>query len=91
VHAKGSFIFVQPWAIGRTADPSNLRPRDEDLSFDLVAPSALDEIHEYPKLYAQAATSAAFKPGFDGVEIHGANGYLIDQFLQDVSKTRTDA
>ncbi|KAG7445349.1 FMN-linked oxidoreductase [Guyanagaster necrorhizus] len=103
VHAKGSFIFCQLWALGRAADYSHLK--DEDPSLELVAPSAiklsdssetprpltLDEIHEYPKLYAQAAANAVFKAGFDGVEIHGANGYLIDQFLQDVSNKRTDA
>ncbi|PBK85284.1 FMN-linked oxidoreductase [Armillaria gallica] len=103
VHAKGSFIFAQLWAIGRTAELSDLR--DEDPSLEFVAassiklsdspesprPLTLDEIHEYPKLYAQAAANAVFKAGFDGVEIHGANGYLIDQFLQDVTNNRTDA
>ncbi|KAK0184558.1 hypothetical protein F5146DRAFT_938538 [Armillaria mellea] len=103
VHAKGSFIFAQLWAIGRTAELSVLK--DEDASLEFVAPSAiklakssesprpltLDEIHEYPKLYAQAAANAVFKAGFDGVEIHGANGYLVDQFIQDVSNKRTDA
>ncbi|KAK0460537.1 uncharacterized protein EV420DRAFT_214156 [Desarmillaria tabescens] len=103
VHAKGSYIFCQLWALGRAAELSDLK--DEDPSLEYVAPSAiklsdypdtprpltLDEIREYPKLYAQAAANAVFKAGFDGVEIHGANGYLIDQFLQDVSNKRTDA
>jgi NADPH2 dehydrogenase len=48
------------------------------------------EIQEYVQLYATAAENA-IKAGFDGVELHGANGYLIDQFLQDVSNKRTDA
>lgn len=40
--------------------------------------------------YATAARNAIEKAGFDGVEIHGANGYLCDQFLQDVCNQRTD-
>ena len=43
------------------------------------------------RAYAQAARNAVERAGFDGVEIHGANGYLVDQFTQDVSNTRTDA
>jgi len=42
------------------------------------------------QLFAQAAKNAVDKAGFDGVEIHGANGYLVDQFIQDVSNQRTD-
>lgn len=55
-------------------------------------PTALTEaeIKEYIGLYAQAAKNAV-AAGFDGVEVHGANGYLIDQFLQDVSNNRTDS
>ncbi|KAF7192286.1 Chanoclavine-I aldehyde reductase easA [Pseudocercospora fuligena] len=49
-----------------------------------------DEIQHLIKDYALAAKSAIHEAGFDGVEIHGANGYLIDQFWQDVSNTRTD-
>jgi NADPH2 dehydrogenase len=48
------------------------------------------EIEEYVQLYAQAAKNAVFDAGFDGVEVHGATGYLIDQFFQDVSNKRTD-
>ena len=48
------------------------------------------EIKDYLKWYAQAAVNSVKLAGFDGVEIHGANGYLPDQFLQDVSNTRTD-
>ncbi|KAF8057172.1 hypothetical protein FPV67DRAFT_582237 [Lyophyllum atratum] len=104
VHANGSYIFLQLWALGRTADPTTLK--SEDPSFSLVAPSPIplssnpdtipreltqEEIQEYVQLYAQAAKNAVEKAGFDGVEIHGANGYLIDQFLQDVSNHRTDS
>ncbi len=48
------------------------------------------EINEYVEWYGKAAFNAVYGAGFDGVEIHGANGYLVDQFLQDVSNERTD-
>jgi NADPH2 dehydrogenase len=57
---------------------------------DKPTPLRDEEIKEYFSLYAQAAKNAVVA-GFDGVEIHGANGYLPDQFLQDVSNVRTDA
>ena len=100
VHANGSFIFAQLWALGRTADPAVLK---QEGGFDLVAPSPISydgsaivpreltvaEIKEYVQLYSKAASNA-IKAGFDGVEIHGANGYLLDQFLQTMSNERTD-
>ena len=110
VHAKGSFIYLQLWALGRAADPAQLVL--EDPSFKCIssgniqlvslgnvkiegqdlAPHSLtvDEIKEYVQFYATAASNAVHKAGFDGVEIHNANGYLPDQFLQDVSNNRTD-
>jgi NADPH2 dehydrogenase len=51
----------------------------------------IDEIKEYSTLFGIAASNAVHKAGFDGVEIHAANGYLIDQFLHDRSNIRTDA
>ena len=48
------------------------------------------EIKKFVQQYAIAAKNAIEGAGFDGVEVHGANGYLVDQFLQDVSNTRTD-
>ncbi|PIL29744.1 hypothetical protein GSI_08183 [Ganoderma sinense ZZ0214-1] len=48
------------------------------------------EIKQYAEWFATAARNAVEGAGFDGVEVHGANGYLVDQFLQDVSNTRTD-
>ena len=45
---------------------------------------------DYVQTYAKAAANAVLRANFDGVEIHGANGYLIDQFIQDVSNNRTD-
>jgi NADPH2 dehydrogenase len=72
--------------------------------FDLVAPSPIPlsnssgdvpreltnaELREYVQLYSKAARNA-IEAGFDGVEVHAANGYLLDQFLQTVSNERTD-
>lgn len=48
------------------------------------------EIREYVHLYATAAANAVHRAGFDGIEFHGAGGYLADQFLQDVTNVRTD-
>ena len=47
------------------------------------------EIKEYVEAYATAARNA-IRAGFDGIELHGAHGFLIDQFTQDVSNKRTD-
>ena len=103
MHANGSYIFLQLWALGRAARPEVLAQEGD---YDSVAPSAIPlssrapgspaprsltvaEIDKYVEKYAQAAKNS-ISAGFDGVEIHGANGYLVDQFLQDVSNTRTD-
>ena len=48
------------------------------------------EIKQYIRWHVTAAKNAVEGAGFDGVEVHGANGYLVDQFLQDVSNTRAD-
>ncbi|KAF5378539.1 hypothetical protein D9615_007079 [Tricholomella constricta] len=103
VHSQGSHIFMQLWALGRAARPAVLDAHDPPL--ELVGPSPLPmsfqpeatphaltttEIAEYITLFAQAARNAVFCAGFDGVEVHAANGYLLDQFLQDVSNLRTD-
>lgn len=50
----------------------------------------MTEIKEYINIFATAASNAVDKAGFDGVEIHGAGGYLVDQFIQDVSNKRID-
>ena len=107
VHAKGGKIFLQLWHVGRISDPvfldgdlpvapsaiqpkghvSLVRPQRE-----YVTPRALelDEIPGIVAAYRKGAENAK-KAGFDGVEVHGANGYLLDQFLQDGSNKRTDA
>lgn len=103
VHAKGSFIFMQLWALGRAADPEVLRA---ELGKDakLVSSSGIplgghgekpeamteDEIWMFVEFYKTAAKNA-IAAGFDGVEIHGANGYLIDQFTQDTANKRSDS
>lgn len=54
-------------------------------------PMTLDEIKEVIQSFADAASNAVHKAGFDGVELHGASGFLIDQFTQDGTNVRTDA
>ncbi len=106
VHAAGGRMFLQLWHVGRVSDPSYLdgglpvapsaiaprghvsllRPKRQ-----FVIPRAL-ETEEIPGIidaYRKGAQNAQ-RAGFDGVEIHGANGYLLDQFLQDSSNHRTD-
>jgi 2,4-dienoyl-CoA reductase-like NADH-dependent reductase (Old Yellow Enzyme family) len=106
VHAAGGKIFLQLWHVGRVSDPmyldgdlpvapsaiapgghvSLVRPHKA-----FVTPRAL-ELGEIPGIvaaYRQGAKNAQ-AAGFDGVEIHGANGYLLDQFLQDSTNKRTD-
>lgn len=99
VHAKGSFIFLQLWALGRVAEKAIV----EKDGFDIISASDIPAGDSYPtprqmtveeiksavQDYAQAAKNA-ISAGFDGVEIHGANGYLVDQFIQDKSNHRTD-
>ncbi|TFK37222.1 NADH:flavin oxidoreductase/NADH oxidase [Crucibulum laeve] len=102
VHAAGSYIYLQLWAHGRAAQEPILT--EDGLSY--VAPSPIplsttpktiprelthDELQEYVQLYAQAAKNAVYRAGFDGVEINSVNGFLLDQFLQDVSNKRTDS
>ncbi|KAJ7269570.1 NADH:flavin oxidoreductase/NADH oxidase [Mycena rebaudengoi] len=103
VHSKGSYIYLQLVALGRSAIPAVLRAQDPAFSFvsasnipiidgseEKPRPLTTTEIDEYVGLYAQAARNA-LQAGFDGVEIHNANGCILDQFLQDVSNDRTDA
>lgn len=101
VHAKGSYLWLQLWALGRAASAEFKQANgtgdvvsssDLPMSDNSPAPRPLteDEIQQYIKDYAQAASNAVKKAGFDGVEIHAANGYLIDQFTQDTANKRTD-
>ncbi|HEX5790217.1 MAG TPA: alkene reductase [Luteolibacter sp.] len=106
VHRAGGTILCQLWHVGRVSDPiylngelpvsasavrpaghvSLVRPQKE-----FVTPRALtlEEIPTVVASYRQAARNAV-AAGFDGVELHAANGYLIDQFLQDSTNRRED-
>ncbi|WP_296058487.1 alkene reductase [uncultured Amphritea sp.] len=106
VHRAGGVIFLQLWHVGRISDPlylngkspvapsavrpaghvSLVRPKKE-----YVQPRALTltEIQEVIEAYRLGAINAK-AAGFDGVHIHGANGYLLDQFLQDKTNRRED-
>lgn len=102
VHAKGSFIFLQLWALGRAAGVPELEaegihnghvsssPVPIDAGGPVPRALSEDEIQQYIKDYAQAAKNS-IAAGFDGVEVHGANGYLIDQFTQDTCNHREDS
>lgn len=106
VHNAGGHIFSQIWHVGRISDPeflngqlpvapsaiaasgtvSLLRPQRP-----FVTPRALEipEIKGVIEAFRRGAQNAQ-TAGFDGVELHGANGYLLDQFLQDGANHRTD-
>jgi N-ethylmaleimide reductase len=107
VHGAGGRIFLQLWHVGRISDPvfldgalpvapsaiaaaghvSLVRPMRA-----YVTPRALEtaEIPGIVAAYRKGAENAK-RAGFDGVEVHGANGYLLDQFLQDKTNQRSDA
>jgi NADPH2 dehydrogenase len=99
VHKNGSHIYCQLWAMGRAADPMIAQREGFDfigadaipISDDAQAPRCLniEEIQAKIKTFVSAAKNA-IAAGFDGVELHGANGFLIDQFLQDRSNQRSD-
>jgi NADPH2 dehydrogenase len=100
IHAKGCVIYCQLWHQGRSGHRDVL----EAEGFKLLSSSAVpmtheddtpeamseEDIQETINDYAKAAKNA-IAAGFDGVEIHGANGYLPDQFLQTTCNKRTDS
>lgn len=107
VHAKGGRIYMQIWHAGRAAHPdmnegvptasSCATAIEGDIqtpkgNVPQAVPRALtaEEIQAIVAAYAQGAKNA-IAAGFDGVEVHGANGYLIDQFLRDTPNQRTDS
>lgn len=86
-----SLVPDQAQPVGPSAIPSNGQIFAADGRVDHVVPRALEE-NQIQTLIGEFATSAqlAMEAGFDGVEVHGANGYLIDQFLHASANTRTD-
>ena len=106
VHAKDGLIVAQLWHVGRVSHPdllngetpvsasdvkqaghvSLLRPKRE---YVVPRPLEISEIHAITEQYKQSAICAK-AAGFDGVELHAANGYLIDQFLQSSTNKRSD-
>lgn len=110
VHAKGSYVYMQLWALGRAAGHDYLT---KELGHEYVSasnvpdmsnsagpltgeegrktprPLTIAEVKQYVADYTQAARNA-IEAGFDGIEIHSANGYLLDQFIRNVSNKRTD-
>jgi 2,4-dienoyl-CoA reductase-like NADH-dependent reductase (Old Yellow Enzyme family) len=107
VHEAGGKIMLQLWHVGRISDPVFLNGElpvapsaiAADGHVSLVRPQRpyvtpraleLDEIAGIVAAYRKGAENAK-RAGFDGVQVHGANGYLLDQFLQDSTNTRTDA
>lgn len=107
VHQAGGTILLQLWHVGRISDPSLLNGEAPVAPSAIAAKghvSLLRPLRDYPvpralELDEIAGVVEAFRngaenakrAGFDGVEVHAANGYLIDQFLQDGSNKRTDA
>jgi NADPH2 dehydrogenase len=100
VHKKGSNIWLQLWALGRVANKQFCEAKSitvrsssaTQLDDDHAVPKEMtqEEIKEAVAAFAQGAKNA-IEAGFDGVEIHGANGYLVDQFIQDNVNQRTDS
>ena len=106
VHDMGGRIALQLWHVGRISHPiyldgaqpvgpsamaaeghvSLMRPEQP---YPIPRALTLEEIPGVVEAYRQGAANAK-RAGFDGVEIHGANGYLLDQFLQDSANKRTD-
>ena len=106
VHEAGGRVYCQLWHCGRVAHPDMrggalpvapsplpaegvFKFPDREVSFPVPRELDSDEIPAIIRAFGQATRNAR-AAGFDGVELHGANGYLHDQFLQDVSNKRTD-
>ena len=102
VHEAGGRIVAQIWHMGRLARPdvTGVEPlsssatrapyhKPDENPYGTARAATLDDIRRAVDDYGEAAR-AAVAAGFDGVELHGANGYLIDQFLRDGTNLRDD-
>ncbi|KAJ5979884.1 hypothetical protein N7481_007182 [Penicillium waksmanii] len=100
VHARGSYIFAQLIATGRAADQASIRKEAGHCTLSaspipltdnacIPIPMSEHQIEAATADFVKAAQNA-IRAGFDGVELHGANGYLLDQFLQDTCNQRED-
>lgn len=106
VHEQGAYMFAQLMHAGAlsqgnhytraTVAPSVVQPKGEQLAmyggsgkFSVPQEMTVQQIREAVEAFADSAVRAK-RAGFDGVEIHGANGYVIDQFLTDYTNQRTD-
>ncbi len=106
VHEAGGKILMQLWHVGRISHPyylngtepvapsaiaaaGHVRLLDKSVAYPVPRALRLDEIPGIVEAFRTGAENA-MQAGFDAVEIHGANGYLLDQFLQDSTNHRTD-
>lgn len=105
VHAAGGRIIAQLWHMGRvvhssmggaqpvsasaTTAPGHAHTFSGKTAYEQARPLALEEIPGIVTQYRQAARNA-LRAGFDGVQLHASNGYLIDQFLRDSDNHRSD-
>lgn len=105
VHHAGGKIFVQLWHVGRVSHPAFLKgnlpvsasatamsgqvARAPELTYGSCRALSGEEVYQVISDYSHAAINA-MEAGFDGVELHGANGYLIDQFLHYHTNQRND-
>ena len=106
VHAKGGKIFAQLWHVGRLSHPdfhngelphapSAINPNEKSYTIngfvDTVTPKemTIEDIQQTILDFKNGASNA-LKAGFDGIEIHAANGYLFHQFFNGTSNHRTD-
>lgn len=105
VHQRGGKIVAQIWHVGRVSHPKFLDgslpisasatqmsgpvKRERGIHYGKSRAATIEEIHAMVAQFKQAARNA-IRAGFDGVEIHGANGYLVDQFLHFKTNLRQD-